>query len=73
MAYKGPAITTPPPLGVAVIVICTVFPFLAAVAVGLRFYARRVNAIRLKADDWIILPALVGADASPSYVVDFGC
>ena len=59
VGYDGPAITKPLPLGVAVIVICTVFPFLATVSVGLRFYARRVNAIRLKADDWIILPALV--------------
>ncbi|KAA6413726.1 MAG: hypothetical protein FRX48_02087 [Lasallia pustulata] len=58
VGYDGPAITKPLPLGVAVIVICTVFPFLATVSVGLRFYARRVNAIRLKADDWIILPAL---------------
>lgn len=70
--YKGPAITKPPPLGVAVIVICTVFPFLAAVAVGLRFYARRINAIRLKGDDWIILPALVCA-ISPSYGIGFEC
>ena len=59
MAFRGTAVTKPAPLGVAVIVICTLFPFLATVAVCLRFYTRRINAIRLKADDWIILPALV--------------
>ena len=43
----------------AVIVVAAVFPVLSIVAVGLRFYARWLQKIRLLADDWLLVPALV--------------
>ena len=44
---------------VAVVVCSIVFPILASVAVFLRFYARRMKALSLGADDWAITGALV--------------
>ena len=46
-------------LQVAMIATSTVLPALAALAVGARFQARRIKNLPLKADDWIILLALV--------------
>ena len=37
----------------------TVLPALATLTVGARFQARRIKNLPLKADDWIILLALV--------------
>ncbi|MCJ1382798.1 hypothetical protein MMC17_005911 [Xylographa soralifera] len=45
-------------LTVSLIVVCVLFPMLATLAVGLRFFTRRKFSISVKADDWIILPAL---------------
>ncbi len=42
-----------------IIVISVVFSLVAAVAVVLRFYARSLKHMRLGADDYTILPALV--------------
>ena len=47
------------PLTVGVIVVCSVFPALAAVSVLVRFWCRKAYNIPLKADDWVIIPALV--------------
>ncbi|MCJ1400424.1 hypothetical protein MMC11_003629 [Xylographa trunciseda] len=46
-------------LTVSLIVVCVLFPMFATLAVGLRFFTRRKFSISVKADDWIILPALV--------------
>ncbi|MCJ1437355.1 hypothetical protein MMC27_006742 [Xylographa pallens] len=46
-------------LTVSLIVVCVLFPMLATVAVVLRFFTRRKFSISVKADDWIILPALL--------------
>ena len=35
------------------------FPVIAILAVALRFHARRLKKLRLEADDWTILAALV--------------
>ena len=43
----------------AVIVVNCVFPFVAAVAVALRLYARRLKATSLKSSEYVILVALV--------------
>ena len=41
-----------------------VFPILAIIAVGGRFYSRRVKDLPIQADDWTILPGLVGLSYS---------
>ena len=41
------------------LVLTVIFPIIATAAVGLRFYARRIKAQDLKADDWTILFCLV--------------
>ena len=46
---------------VAIVVCSVIFPTLAAMAVFLRFYARRMKALDLRADDWAITGALVSA------------
>ena len=46
-------------LTVSLVVVCVLFPILATLAVALRFYTRRKFSIPVKADDRIILPALV--------------
>jgi multisubunit Na+/H+ antiporter MnhF subunit len=43
----------------AVLAVAIVLPFLAIIAVALRFVARRSASDRLRADDYIILGALV--------------
>ena len=42
------------------IAVCGTFTGLSIISVGLRFHARRVQKLPLKADDWIVLPAVVG-------------
>ena len=49
----------------AVIVVNSIFPFAAAVAVALRLYARRLKAESLKASEYVILVAMV-AQVFPS-------
>ncbi|KAK3322704.1 hypothetical protein B0H66DRAFT_602136 [Apodospora peruviana] len=39
--------------------LCTVFPFLSIVAVIARFRARAIKRVKLGADDWVVLPALI--------------
>ena len=41
-----------------------VFPILAIIAVGGRFYSRRAKNLPIQADDWTILPGLVGLSYS---------
>lgn len=48
--------------------LCIVFPFLSIVAVIARFRARAVQKVKLGADDWVIIPALVRT-ASKSQLV----
>ena len=43
-----------------------VWPFLCSVAVAMRFVARRVKRSPIKADDCLVLPALVSL-ARPDY------
>ena len=43
----------------AIIVVNSIFPFLATVAVILRLYARRLKATSLKSSEYVILVALV--------------
>jgi hypothetical protein len=38
------------------------FSILPTIAVGLRFYARRIGGAKLGLDDWLMVPALVGFD-----------
>lgn len=45
--------------GVTAIVLSVVFSVLASIAVGLRFYARRVKRVGVLLEDWLILAALV--------------
>jgi hypothetical protein len=40
--------------------LCIVFPFLSIVAVIARFRARFLQKNKLAADDWVVIPALVG-------------
>ena len=42
------------------IAVAVVFPVLGILSVGLRVYVRRVQKARILADDWLLLPALVG-------------
>ena len=44
----------------AIISVAVVFPVLGTLCVGLRIYVRRVQKARILADDWLLLPALVG-------------
>ena len=46
-------------LQVAIIATSTVLPALAVLVVGARFQARRIKNLPFKADDWIILLAVV--------------
>ena len=46
-------------LSAEVVVLSIVFPVLSIVAVALRLYSRRLKKLRLQADDYIIIPALV--------------
>ncbi|KAK3369962.1 hypothetical protein B0H63DRAFT_551906 [Podospora didyma] len=39
--------------------LCTVFPFLSIIAVIARFRARALKRVKLGADDWVVLPALL--------------
>lgn len=43
----------------AIIAVAALFPSLSIVFVGLRFYVRRVQRMKLLADDWLLIPALV--------------
>ena len=45
--------------GATAVVLSVVFSGLASIAVGLRFYARRVQRARVLLEDWLILAALV--------------
>ncbi len=36
-----------------------IFPAVAIIVVGLRFWTRRIKKVALGADDWLIVPALV--------------
>jgi len=42
-----------------IIIVSVVFSVLAALAVALRFYARRVKGLRHGADNYVLLPAPV--------------
>ena len=44
----------------ATLAISIVFPLLAVAFVGLRFAARNVKSVAIKADDWTIVLAVVG-------------
>ena len=46
---------------IAVIVVNSVFPFIAVLSVALRLYARKLKAMSLKSSDYVILVALVGS------------
>ena len=48
----------------ALVVVSIIFPILALIAVGLRLYARRIKSLALKADDYVILVALVDMTSS---------
>ena len=48
-----------PALSTSIIVVCSIAPVISTLAVLLRFYSRRLQCAPLKADDWLILPALV--------------
>ena len=55
-----------------IIIVSIFFSAAALVAVGLRFYSRRVKRAPLGLDDYFIVPALVSgsaltADTEPSY------
>jgi hypothetical protein len=39
--------------------VCGTFTGLCTISVGLRFYGRRLQKQPLRADDWIMIPALV--------------
>jgi hypothetical protein len=41
--------------------LCIIFPFLSVVAVIARFRARSLQKVRLAADDWVVIPALVNS------------
>ena len=43
----------------SIVAVCTIFPVLASVTVVLRFSTRRWYRIPVKADDWLMVPALV--------------
>lgn len=43
-----------------IVVISVVFSVVAISAVALRFHARQIKKTRLGADDYLILPAMVG-------------
>lgn len=62
MSSEQPNPAGPPPgfapLTIATIVVCSVFPALATLAVATRFWVRIAFKIHLKADDWVMLPAL---------------
>ena len=45
------------------------FPIVSIIAILLRFEARRVNRVKLGADDWTILIALVGHPTSSIYII----
>jgi hypothetical protein len=42
-----------------VIVVSTALPFLALIAVGLRFYTRRIKRLRPMVEDWLVLTGLI--------------
>lgn len=42
------------------IAVSFVFSFISTIAVGLRFYVRRVKKVGVLVEDWMILAALVG-------------
>ena len=45
--------------GATAVVLSVVFSVLASIAVGLRFYIRRVKRVGVLLEDWLILAALV--------------
>ena len=45
--------------GPSIIIVSVIFSCLAALAVALRFYARRIKGLSLGLDDYVLLPALV--------------
>ena len=45
--------------GITAVVLSFVFAFLATIAVGLRFWVRRIKGLGLWLEDWLILAALV--------------
>ena len=49
--------------GVELLVIATSILFLATIAVALRFVSRRIKRVRLAADDYMIIVALVGSSS----------
>ena len=44
----------------AIFAVAVVFLLLRILSVGLRVYVRRAQKARILADDWLLLPALVG-------------
>jgi len=48
--------------------LCIIFPFLSIVAVIARFRARSIQKNRLAADDWVVIPALVGLPISMGWI-----
>ena len=53
---------TPTALGLGI-----TFPALAFLAVAARFWARRIKSQKLRADDYMIVPALVGDQSIPKF------
>ena len=47
------------PGGTTIVIICVVFIIPAALAVGLRLWARRIKQVRLLANDYLVMAALV--------------
>ena len=49
-----------------ILAVCIVFPITSIAAVIFRFEARRIKRLRLEADDWTILIALVNFRTLPT-------
>ncbi len=52
------------PQGLMVVVVCSVFTFLATVSTALRLWSRRIKRVTLRFNDYTILAALVGINNS---------
>lgn len=48
----------------AMVGVALMLEVLAILVVVMRFTARRIRAQKLRADDWLILPAIVGSDST---------
>lgn len=69
MFFKLPSITGRQPAssrtddlstgGLTAVVVSFIFTFLATIAVGLRFWVRRIKRVGVLVEDWLIVAALV--------------